>query len=217
MAKSGFHINLPGARQIEYLDKLSTPLHRCTCCGYMTLSTRAKNERCGVCAWIDPQDTCCPAKTNADIPLDTARKNFRKLGACSKLYLNKTRPPRLKEMSNTEDSPSSKPPVDDANKDELRDYRQSNIVLKSDTPPDLHGLIPLAKKWGIGDDSIRGYATDTITDREKQKISAALHGKMHTINEWLQAIPEGSMSDSAAAFMYLLDAVEEMELAVDPT
>lgn len=215
MAKSAFHTNLPNVKPIEYLDQLPYSPYKCPCCGYLTLSTRSENERCGVCAWVDTQDGECTTKANAGTTLDLARKNFRKFGACSKEYLNKTRAARFKEMPKENEIPSTPQRTEQADSDkleELENYRRNNVILKDNIPEAFYDLIPLVQKWGIGDDAIRGYATDTITPNGKREIQTALRGKLESINAWINTISEGEMSSSAAAFMYFLEAIEEMEL-----
>ena len=83
-------------------------------------------------------------------------------------------------------------------------------------PSDLRDLVPLAEKWGIGDDLIREDFQSKATNAEKQTLAKTLTGRNARITEWLNDQPQGAvMSDEAAAFMYMQVGLEEMELWVD--
>ena len=43
----------------------------------------------------------------------------------------------------------------------------------------------------------------------------ALTGKLGAIDRWIDSFPEGTMSDEAAAFMYLGEAIEELGLDIE--
>ena len=97
---------------------------------------------------------------------------------------------------------------------ELREIRSQMKLDKNNVPDELHHLIPVALKWGIGDDSVRGELVDGATDDDKQALSEALDGKLEIVDEWLLVFSEGAMTEEAAAFMYMAEAVEEMGLKV---
>lgn len=102
-------------------------------------------------------------------------------------------------------------PVDSVT--ELREARAIRLDANA-VPPALQTLVPLATYWGIGDDAIRGDAVDAASAAEKQALVDALKGKVAAIDAWIDGFAEGELSDEAAAFMYLLEAVEEMGLEV---
>jgi tetratricopeptide (TPR) repeat protein len=83
-------------------------------------------------------------------------------------------------------------------------------VDPKEVPDDLRDLIPLAERWGVGDDSSRAWLVDHASAREKRQLRAALEGRADRIGAWLDAFNDGPLSDSAAAFLYLMEAVEEM-------
>ena len=88
------------------------------------------------------------------------------------------------------------------------------IHLRRDrVPPDLVDLIPLAEKWGIGDDVLRDEMQERATDAEKQAMADALKDRHERITAWLDTFPQGQpMSDEAAAFMYMQLGVAELGL-----
>ncbi|HDS1556832.1 TPA: hypothetical protein QEL11_000640 [Stenotrophomonas maltophilia] len=80
-------------------------------------------------------------------------------------------------------------------------------------PAELVDLIPLAEKWGIGDDLLRSEMQERATDAEKQAMGDALKDRHARITAWLDSFPPGqSMSDEAAAFMYMQVSADEMGL-----
>ncbi|ACF53306.1 hypothetical protein D7U98_04305 [Stenotrophomonas maltophilia] len=88
------------------------------------------------------------------------------------------------------------------------------IHLRRDrVPPDLVDLIPLAEKWGIGDDLLRDEMQERATDAEKRAMADALKHRHARITAWLDSFPKGQpMTDEAAAFMYMQLGVDEMGL-----
>jgi hypothetical protein len=80
----------------------------------------------------------------------------------------------------------------------------------SKVPEDLRSLVPLAARWGIGDDVDRNAKVDKATDAERAELRNAVDPLSTRITEWLDSFPSDSMSDEAAAFMYMQLALEEM-------
>jgi len=80
----------------------------------------------------------------------------------------------------------------------------------SKVPEDLRSLVPLAARWGIGDDVDRNAKVDKATDAERAELKNAIDPLSTRITAWLDSFPAGSMSDEAAAFMYMQLALEEM-------
>jgi hypothetical protein len=78
-------------------------------------------------------------------------------------------------------------------------------------PNDLRPLIPLAERWGIGDDVDREAALARATKAEQQKLRQAVEAHASKITEWLDSFgADETMSDEAAAFMYMQLAVDEL-------
>ena len=77
-------------------------------------------------------------------------------------------------------------------------------------PEDLRHLVPLAERWGIGDDVDRNAAVDRATPAERQELEQAIAPSDARITAWLDSFRQQPMTDEAAAFMYMQLALEEM-------
>lgn len=87
---------------------------------------------------------------------------------------------------------------------------------KKNVPEDLHDLIPLAEKWGIGDDIIRNDFQEKSSDKEKQELKTSLNGRITRINDWLDSFDnDKEMSDEAAVFLYMMSGLDEMRLVIE--
>jgi len=82
-------------------------------------------------------------------------------------------------------------------------------------PADLRQLIPLAQKWGIGDDIIRNDLIDKSSDAERRELHDALYPVHERVTEWLSSIPAAELSEESAAFMYMEEALAEMGYFLD--
>jgi hypothetical protein len=78
-------------------------------------------------------------------------------------------------------------------------------------PADLRHLVPIAERWGIGDDVDRNAKVDRATAAERQELQTALEPHNARITAWLDSFGQGPMSDEAAAFMYMQLALTEMQ------
>jgi hypothetical protein len=90
--------------------------------------------------------------------------------------------------------------------------RRAIKIDRKKVPRDFHDLIPLARKWGVGDDGSRGYFTDHASAKDKAALKKALPLKRRgEIQDWLDSLgPRGITGDEAGAFMYLLEALDEL-------
>lgn len=77
-------------------------------------------------------------------------------------------------------------------------------------PADLRHLVPLAERWGIGDDVDRNAAVDRATPAERAELERAIDPHDVRITAWLNSFGQQPMPDEAAAFMYMQLALEEM-------
>ena len=77
-------------------------------------------------------------------------------------------------------------------------------------PADLRALVPLAQRWGIGDDVARSERVKRATDAERSELRAAFGPRQARITAWLDSFGQGPMPEEAAAFMYSQLAIEEM-------
>lgn len=104
-------------------------------------------------------------------------------------------------------------PISEA--EELQAYRNATKLSIDNVPDALKDLLPLAEKWGIGDDAIRGDVVNTASSSDKRELESNLAGRLAAIDSWIESFPEGAMTDEAAAFMYLGEAVEELGLNIE--
>jgi hypothetical protein len=77
-------------------------------------------------------------------------------------------------------------------------------------PEALRDLLPLAAKWGIGDDIIRSDLQSKVGMDEQRELQEALKGRSAAITRWLDSFGTDPMSAEAGAFMYMLLGIEEM-------
>jgi hypothetical protein len=95
-------------------------------------------------------------------------------------------------------------------------YAKNRPVIRLDpagVPEHLHRLIPLAEKWGIGDDVIRFDFEEKSTASERDELVREIAPRLHEIEAWVQTANPIAMSDEAAAFMYLTEAYAEVSAA----
>ena len=80
----------------------------------------------------------------------------------------------------------------------------------NNVPEDLRHLVPLAERWGIGDDVERNAAVDRATAADRAELEGAIAPSDARITAWLDSFRQQPMTDEAAAFMYMQLALEEM-------
>jgi hypothetical protein len=92
-------------------------------------------------------------------------------------------------------------------------YAENRPVIHLDVqrvPPNLRHLIPLAEKWGIGDDIIRNDYIAKASDAEKRELHDGFYAPFEQITEWVDSFGNEPMTDEAEAFMYAQMALDEM-------
>lgn len=83
-------------------------------------------------------------------------------------------------------------------------------------PADLVDLIPQAERWGISDDIIRSDCENLATPGEKRAFAKALRGRTAAVSRWLDSFKaQEPFTEERAAFMYMLEALDEMRLWPD--
>ncbi len=94
---------------------------------------------------------------------------------------------------------------------EIKKFRIEKMDARK-VPRDFRSLIPIVMMWGIGDDVARGTFVQRATKSQKCQVRQALPDKVRRcINDWLDGFGDGStMTDEAAAFLYLLLAYEQL-------
>lgn len=86
----------------------------------------------------------------------------------------------------------------------------------ANVPESLRDLIPMAEKWGIGDDVIRSDFEAKATQAEKDEFRNLVRGRTAAVTAWLDSFgADKPMSDEAVAFMYMLEALDESGLWPD--
>ncbi len=80
----------------------------------------------------------------------------------------------------------------------------------NNVPADLRHLVPLAERWGIGDDVERGDYGKAASPDDRKALRDAVVPLYPQITTWLDSFGDSPMPDEAAAFMYLQLAIEEM-------
>jgi nucleotidyltransferase/DNA polymerase involved in DNA repair len=79
-------------------------------------------------------------------------------------------------------------------------------------PAELRHLIPMAERWGIGDDVDRNAKVDRATSAEREELRAAVEPHEAAITAWLNSFGQGQLSDAAGTFMYMQLALEEIRV-----
>ncbi|MCL4802083.1 MAG: hypothetical protein KJ025_21000 [Burkholderiales bacterium] len=94
------------------------------------------------------------------------------------------------------------------------EHRRAIRIDPERVPAAFRDLIPLARRWGVGDDGARGFLTGRATAMDRARLKKALPWRRRgAVQAWLDSLgPEGITSDEAGAFMFLLEAVEELGL-----
>jgi hypothetical protein len=80
-------------------------------------------------------------------------------------------------------------------------------------PRDLRELVPIAKRYGVGDDVCRGMFVRQTPARERARIVSSIESRLARIDEWLKSLGEPPYGREASAFFWLLEAVEDMRPA----
>ncbi len=86
------------------------------------------------------------------------------------------------------------------------------VLNEEEVPESLRGLIPLAKKFGISDDGDRGEIMKITSFEELLELEKMVLPRQQEITDWLDTFPEHEISDTAAFFLYLGSACDEVPL-----
>ncbi len=83
-------------------------------------------------------------------------------------------------------------------------------------PAHLRDLIPMAEKWGIGDDIIRDDFEKKATQAEKKEFQDTLRGRTAEVTTWLDSFKHPRpIPEDAVPFMNMLQALDESGLWPD--
>jgi hypothetical protein len=97
-------------------------------------------------------------------------------------------------------------------------YAENRPVIRLDAtrvPVHLRDLIPLAEKWGIGDDIIRFDFIETSAAADQQELLREVGPWFDEVEAWLATADPGAMSDEMEAFMYMTTAWDEVRAGMD--
>lgn len=85
-------------------------------------------------------------------------------------------------------------------------------LIEDEVPEALRDLIPLARKYGIGDEARRDEIMRAATPAELAELEQKVLPRAQEIADWLDTFPEAGISDTAASFLYLGSACDEVPL-----
>ncbi len=85
-------------------------------------------------------------------------------------------------------------------------------LIDEEVPESLRDLIPLAKKFGVGDDADRDEIMKAASSEELAELEGKVIPKAQEIADWLDTFPETEISDTASFFLYLGLACDEVPL-----
>ena len=94
-----------------------------------------------------------------------------------------------------------------------RDRTMSGLD-ESAVPDSLRGLLPLARRYGVGDDPCRAYFISRTPKREQRQHLELAKPHLDDMQRWVATYRPESLPPEAAAFFWLLEALEEMRLSV---
>lgn len=77
-------------------------------------------------------------------------------------------------------------------------------------PADLRDLIPVAQRFGIGDDVCRGQVIRKTRVADRKAVASAVGSRAERIQGWLDSLGEPPYGTEAACFFWFLEALEEM-------
>lgn len=80
-------------------------------------------------------------------------------------------------------------------------------------PAELRDVTPWAIRLGVGDDLCRSSLMEGLTSSERSVMLGMIQDHATSIHSWLDTFEDRTMTPEAAAFMYLLLGVEEMNPA----
>lgn len=84
------------------------------------------------------------------------------------------------------------------------------VLVEEEVPESLRDLIPLARKFGIGDDADRDDIMGAASMEELSELVNKVVPRQQEISDWLDTFSEHEITDTAAFFLYLGSACEEV-------
>jgi hypothetical protein len=78
-------------------------------------------------------------------------------------------------------------------------------------PEAIRQLATAASRYGVGDDACRPLLMKGLSKESRKGLKQKAKRLARPIQAWLDSFPPGAMSEEAAAYMYLLEGLEEMD------
>jgi hypothetical protein len=88
---------------------------------------------------------------------------------------------------------------------------EPNVLNEEEVPESLRDLIPLARRFGISDDGERDEIMQAASAEELSELETRVMPRQQEIADWLDSFPEMEISDTAAFFLYLGSACDEVQ------
>lgn len=80
-----------------------------------------------------------------------------------------------------------------------------------DVPPSLQVLLPFARAVGVADDALRADLLQRLSADRRKRMRALLQLHGQAVERWLATFSNGSTTEAARAFFWLMEAAEEMQ------
>lgn len=77
-------------------------------------------------------------------------------------------------------------------------------------PESFRELLPLARRYGVGDDSCRAFFINKVPTREQKRDVDRAKPHLDDIQRWIDTFEPGALPAEATAFFWLLEALEDM-------
>jgi hypothetical protein len=85
-------------------------------------------------------------------------------------------------------------------------------IYTKNIPEKLRPLIPLLKKWSVGDDSDRGLLIEEASEKQKNKLVKSVEPYLNEINEFLDSFKDEPLSHEAILMGNLAELVSELTI-----
>lgn len=89
---------------------------------------------------------------------------------------------------------------------------EPSVFIVEEVPEYLRDLIPLARRYGIGDDADRDDIMKAASPKELAELEEKVTLRQQEIADWLDTFPETKITDTASFFLYLGSACDEVPL-----
>jgi hypothetical protein len=77
-------------------------------------------------------------------------------------------------------------------------------------PESFRELLPLARRYGVGDDSCRAFFINKTSKREQKRDVERAEPHLDAIQAWIDTFEPAALPPEPTAFFWLLEALEEM-------